>query len=115
MLGEETCGVGAISHGVHSCNPCISHFVVEANSLVSSETEIPVRYYRMPFCKPEEGVKRASSTVNPGTILLGIRILNSPYVFSVMVRDRRHSYRCIVRMGWGWKLTISTVTGENHC
>lgn len=58
---------------------------VEANSLVSSETEIPVGYYRMPFCRPEEGIKKASSTINPGTILLGIRILNSPYVFSVMV------------------------------
>lgn len=61
---------------------------VEANSLVSSETEIPYRYYRMPFCKPVGGVKKASSTVNPGTILLGIRINNSPYSFSVMVGGR---------------------------
>lgn len=52
---------------------------------MSSETEIPYRYYRMPFCKPVGGVKKASSTVNPGTILLGIRINNSPYSFSVMV------------------------------
>ncbi|KAL6780112.1 EMP70 [Auxenochlorella protothecoides x Auxenochlorella symbiontica] len=61
-----------------------SKIEVEANSLVSSETEIPYRYYRMPFCKPVGGVKKASSTVNPGTILLGIRINNSPYSFSVM-------------------------------
>lgn len=67
-------------------SPCPAPPAAEANSLVSSETEIPYRYYRMPFCIPPGGVKRASSTVNPGTILLGIRINNSPYNFSVMVR-----------------------------
>jgi transmembrane 9 superfamily protein 2/4 len=55
------------------------------NSLVSSETEMPFPYYSMPFCQPGEGVKKSASTVNPGTILLGIRIENSPYEFSVMV------------------------------
>lgn len=47
---------------------------------------MPFPYYSMPFCQPPEGVKKSSSTVNPGTILLGIRIENSPYTFSVMVR-----------------------------
>jgi transmembrane 9 superfamily protein 2/4 len=46
----------------------------EVNSLVSSETEIPFDYYTMPFCKPPEGIKKASNTINPGTILMGIRI-----------------------------------------
>jgi hypothetical protein len=58
----------------------------ETNSLVSSETEMPFDYYSMPFCKPGEGVKKKSGTINPGTILLGIRIENSPYKFSMMVR-----------------------------
>jgi hypothetical protein len=58
---------------------------VETNSLVSSETEMPYDYYSMPFCKPENGVKKSSSSTNPGTILLGIRIENSPYNFSMMV------------------------------
>ena len=57
----------------------------EVNSLVSSETEMPYRYYDMPFCKPPEGVHRATSTINPGTILLGIRIESSPYNFTIMV------------------------------
>ncbi|KAH7622077.1 putative Transmembrane 9 superfamily member 11 [Nannochloris sp. 'desiccata'] len=61
---------------------------VETNSLVSSETEMPYDYYSMPFCKPENGVKRSSSSTNPGTILLGIRIENSPYNFSMMVESK---------------------------
>lgn len=47
---------------------------------------MPIAYYSMPFCKPPEGVRRATSTINPGTILLGIRIENSPYNFTIMVR-----------------------------
>jgi transmembrane 9 superfamily member 2/4 len=41
----------------------------------------------MPFCKPPEGIKKASNTINPGTILLGIRIENSPYNFAMMVEE----------------------------
>jgi hypothetical protein len=55
---------------------------------VSSETELPFDYYSMPYCKPAGGVKKSTGTINPGTILLGIRIENSPYVFNVMVRPR---------------------------
>lgn len=57
---------------------------VEVNSLVSSDTEMPYDYYSMPFCKPGEGVKKSSGSINPGTILLGIRIENSPYKLSMM-------------------------------
>ena len=63
-------------------------FAVEVNSLVSSETEVPYDYYSMPFCQPDEGVKKASGTINPGTILLGIRIENSPYNLSMMVNTK---------------------------
>lgn len=49
------------------------------------QTEMPYEYYSMPFCKPPEGVHRSTSTINPGTILLGIRIENSPYNFTMMV------------------------------
>lgn len=45
---------------------------------------MPFDYYSMPFCKPPEGVQRATSTINPGTILLGIKIQNSPYNFTIM-------------------------------
>lgn len=46
---------------------------------------MPIAYYSMPFCKPPEGVHRSTATINPGTILLGIRIENSPYNFTIMV------------------------------
>ena len=57
---------------------------VEVNSLVSADTEMPYDYYSMPFCKPAEGVKKSTGSINPGTILLGIRIENSPYKISMM-------------------------------
>lgn len=63
--------------------------MVEVNSLVSSETEMPYDYYSMPFCKPGEGVKKSSGSINPGTILLGIRIENSPYKLPMM--EERHT------------------------
>lgn len=49
---------------------------------------MPYDYYSMPFCKPPGGIKKASGSTNPGTILLGIRIENSPYNFSVMEESR---------------------------
>ena len=58
----------------------------DVNSLTSPETELPFDYYSLPFCRPPEGVKAAISSINPGTILTGARIENSPYNFSVMVR-----------------------------
>ena len=57
----------------------------EANSLTSSETELPYNYYSLPFCKPPEGVKKSLNTINPGTILMGTQIENSPYNFSMLV------------------------------
>jgi transmembrane 9 superfamily member 2/4 len=57
----------------------------DVNSLTSPETELPFDYYTMPFCKPPEGVKKSLSSINPGTILMGARIENSPYNFSMMV------------------------------
>lgn len=59
---------------------------VEVNSLSSFDTELPYEYYSMPFCKPEVGVKKSTSSVNPGTILSGLRMYNSPYSFSMQVR-----------------------------
>lgn len=57
------------------------------NSLKSFETEMPFEYYTLPFCKPPEGVKRSAATTNPGTILEGLRIENSPYNFTMRVRS----------------------------
>lgn len=51
------------------------------------DTEMPFEYYTMPFCKPPEGVRRIANTANPGAILEGLRIENSPYNFTMQVRD----------------------------
>ncbi|KAK9828105.1 hypothetical protein WJX81_004518 [Elliptochloris bilobata] len=64
------------------------HLQAEANSLTSSETELPYNYYTLPFCKPPEGVKKSLSAINPGTILMGSRIENSPYNFSMLVEEK---------------------------
>ena len=54
----------------------------------SLQTEMPYDYYSMPFCKPPEGLRRSTNTINPGTILLGIRIENSPYNFTIMTKQQ---------------------------
>lgn len=76
----------------------------EVNSLVSSETEVPFPYYSMPFCKPPEGVRKSANTVNPGTILLGIRIENSPYTFPVMVRRVRQLGLAAMLLARVWRI-----------
>ena len=72
--------------GVAACWPASTH-LSPAMFGPPVQTEMPYDYYSMPFCKPPEGVQRATSTINPGTILLGIRIENSPYNFTIMVRS----------------------------
>ncbi|KAK9828352.1 hypothetical protein WJX74_010345 [Apatococcus lobatus] len=63
------------------------HMQAEVNSLTSAETELPFNYYTLPFCKPPEGVRKSLSTINPGTILTGAQIQNSPYNFSMLVEE----------------------------
>lgn len=65
----------------------------DVNSLTSPETELPFEYYSLPFCKPPEGVRSTLSAINPGTILTGARIENSPYNFTTMVRSPTCSAR----------------------
>lgn len=49
---------------------------------------MPFDYYSMPFCWPPEGIKNSLGSINPGTILMGSRIENSPYNFSVKVDEK---------------------------
>ncbi|PNH05768.1 putative phagocytic receptor 1a [Tetrabaena socialis] len=66
----------------------VGNFIqVHISTLSSFDTELPYDYYSMPFCKPAEGVKRIANTANPGTILEGIRIENSPYNFTMKVKQ----------------------------
>lgn len=54
---------------------------------MSDETELPYDYYSLPFCKPPEGV-RAPRGANPGLLLSGARIHNSPYNLTTLVEEK---------------------------
>mmetsp|Transcript_1335 Transcript_1335/g.3985 ORF Transcript_1335/g.3985 Transcript_1335/m.3985 type:complete len:711 (+) Transcript_1335:270-2402(+) len=64
------------------------HIQADVNSLVSPETELPFDYYSLPFCAPPEGIRSSVGSINPGTILMGSRIENSPYNFTVKVDEK---------------------------
>lgn len=66
--------------------PSVSCTTAQVNSLTSFETDIPYEYYSMPFCKPAEGIHRAGNAANLGTVIMGIKLENSQYNFTVMVR-----------------------------
>ena len=95
MLNLAAIGLVAGKHRLWRGRPDLPRLLAaaEVNSLTSSETELPYNYYTLPFCKPPEGVKKSLSTINPGTILMGSRIENSPYNFSMLV-CRPSAQRC---------------------
>jgi len=49
---------------------------VKVNKLTSAKTQIPYRYYHLPYCKPEKVKQKVE---NLGEILTGDAIENSPY------------------------------------
>ena len=49
---------------------------MKVNAVTSIHTQIPKPYYRLPFCKPEDGIKMASE--NLGEFLTGNKVQNSP-------------------------------------
>jgi transmembrane 9 superfamily protein 2/4 len=50
---------------------------LSVNQLTSVHTQLPMRYYTLPFCQPEA---IEDDRENLGEILLGDRIENSPYM-----------------------------------
>ncbi|KZV14460.1 hypothetical protein F511_43074 [Dorcoceras hygrometricum] len=75
-------GLGFYLPGSYPHNYGIGDFLnVKVNSLTSIETEMPFRYYSLPFCTPKEGIK--NSAENLGELLMGDRIENSPYRFKM--------------------------------
>ncbi|ERM94350.1 hypothetical protein AMTR_s00010p00245470 [Amborella trichopoda] len=58
---------------------------VKVHSLTSVETELPYRYYSLPFCKPLDGIK--DSAENLGELLMGDHIENSPYRFKMNTNE----------------------------
>lgn len=76
----------------------------QVSSLTSFDTELPFDYYSMPFCKPPEGTHRSANTANPGTVLSGTRIENSPYNFTMKVGCGADCTACVyggVSSQWG--------------
>ncbi|KAG0481785.1 hypothetical protein HPP92_009869 [Vanilla planifolia] len=57
----------------------------KVNSLTSIETELPFSYYSLPYCRPQDGVKKSAE--NLGELLMGDQIDNSPYRFNVNVNE----------------------------
>ncbi|CAB9515975.1 Transmembrane 9 superfamily [Seminavis robusta] len=68
---------------------------LKVNALTSVHTQIPKDYYRLPFCKPENGPKMASE--NLGEFLTGNKIQDSPYVIQ-MLTEKRCSKLCQIRL-----------------
>ncbi|CAL9189128.1 unnamed protein product [Musa hybrid cultivar] len=58
---------------------------VKVNSLTSFETELPFSYYSLPYCQPQDGIKKSAE--NLGELLMGDQIDNSPYQFHVNVNE----------------------------
>lgn len=50
---------------------------LKVNKLTSIQSLMPIENYRLPFCKPAEGIKNDHE--NLGEFLAGDRIENSPY------------------------------------
>lgn len=80
----------------------------QVNSLTSFETDIPFEYYRMPFCKPPEGIHRAGNAANLGTAIMGIKLENSQYNFTVMVRVLTGVGTCS-RQPWAGRQRVTAV------
>lgn len=64
--------------------------------MTSSKTLLPVEYYRLPFCKPEDGPQMDNE--NLGEFLSGDRIESSPYVLE-MKKDAYCQQLCIANLG----------------
>ncbi|XP_042430382.1 transmembrane 9 superfamily member 12-like [Zingiber officinale] len=58
---------------------------VKVNSLTSIETELPFSYYSLPYCLPQNGIKKSAE--NLGELLMGDQIDNSPYRFRINVNE----------------------------
>ena len=55
---------------------------MKANKLISTKTQLPYEFYYLDYCKPTEIVNSAE---NPGEVLCGDRIENSPYAVSIFM------------------------------
>jgi transmembrane 9 superfamily protein 2/4 len=69
---------------------------LKVNAMTSVHTQLPKDYYRLPFCRPSDGVHMASE--NLGEFLTGNKIENSPYHIR-MLEDKYCQIVCQVKLG----------------
>eukprot|EP00934_Nitzschia_sp_Nitz4_P007561 Nitzschia sp. Nitz4//scaffold278_size24532//8986//11238//NITZ4_008375-RA/size24532-augustus-gene-0.14-mRNA-1//-1//CDS//3329545375//7551//frame0 len=69
---------------------------LKVNKMTSAKTLLPLEYYRMPFCQPDEGPVRDSE--NLGEFLSGDRIESSSYELNMKV-DSYCRQLCSVNLG----------------
>uniref|UniRef100_A0A6S9B8Q5 Transmembrane 9 superfamily member n=2 Tax=Ditylum brightwellii TaxID=49249 RepID=A0A6S9B8Q5_9STRA len=71
---------------------------LKVNKMTSSQTLLPLDYYRLPYCQPEGGPKMDNE--NLGEFLAGDRIESSPYRLR-MKEDMYCEQLCITNLGRG--------------
>eukprot|EP00736_Rhodelphis_marinus_P012645 Rmarinus@m.676 len=64
---------------------------VKVNKLTSTSTQLPIEYYRLPFCRPDKIEERAE---NLGEVLRGDRIENSVYKVQALKKIERAILPC---------------------
>mmetsp|Transcript_4849 Transcript_4849/g.11573 ORF Transcript_4849/g.11573 Transcript_4849/m.11573 type:complete len:526 (-) Transcript_4849:621-2198(-) len=69
---------------------------LKVNKMTSSQTLLPVEYYKLPFCQPPEGAKMDNE--NLGEFLAGDRIESSPYVLN-MKKEVYCQQVCVADLG----------------
>jgi len=58
---------------------------MKVNKLTSVKTQLPYRYYTLPYCEPTGGIKEMQE--NLGETLTGDQIENSPYEIKVLINQ----------------------------
>ncbi|CAK0904815.1 unnamed protein product, partial [Prorocentrum cordatum] len=58
---------------------------LKVNKLTSVKTQLPYRYYTLPYCEPAGGIKESQE--NLGETLTGDQIENSPYEIKVLINQ----------------------------
>lgn len=69
---------------------------MKVNKMTSSKTLLPIEYYKLPFCEPENGAKMDNE--NLGEFLAGDRIESSPYVLK-MKKEMFCQQVCVTDLG----------------
>jgi len=84
---------------------------LKVNKLTSIEDPYPVEYYHLPFCEPDDGIKKANE--NLGELLAGDRIENSPYKIK-MKTEMYCEHVCLKSLGRGDTNSLGTKKNRSN-